>query len=190
MKNKFFLISICFLFTTANFSQNKKEVETYLNTLFQILEEKKTEEFYASLYPKLKEQIPVAQVNSFLGELHSNPNFKTEVKNFKTLAIGNLVTDAENAYALVDYISETHIEFTEEATQKLIAKGTSHFKKLYGERYSYDSDKKIIVTNKDFKILMVYEDQQWSHIPGVLKLKPYLNFCIKDEILTRLFAEE
>ena len=190
MKNKFLLISIYFLFTTANFSQNKKEVETYLNTLFQILEEKKTEEFYASLYPKLKEQIPVAQVNSFLGELHSNPNFKTEIKNFRTLAIGEFVSDTDNAYTLVDYVSETHIEFTEEATQELIAKGTSHFKKLYGERYTYDADKKLIVTSKDFKILMVYEDQQWSHIPGVLKLRPFLNYWINDEIITRLFAEE
>ena len=37
---------------------------------------------------------------------------------------------------------------------------------------------------------MVYEDQQWSHIPGVLKLRPFLNYWINDEIITRLFAEE
>ncbi|ADV50821.1 hypothetical protein Celal_3559 [Cellulophaga algicola DSM 14237] len=189
MKNKLLLIIIFMLFTFPVFSQSKSLVTSYLATLFQIVEHKKTEEFYATLYPKFKEQIPEDQISSFLGELHSNPNFKTEIKNSKIIEIGKIIKDKNKAYALVDYVSETHIEFTDKATEALMDKGRKHFKKLYGARYWYDDDKKLIVTSKDFKIVMVYENERWSHIPGAIKLKPYLNYWIEEKIIDSLFND-
>jgi hypothetical protein len=84
MKNKLLLIIIFFLFMIHIFPQSTSQIMDYLDTLFPILEPKKTEEFYTTLYPKFKEQISKDHASLFLGELYSNPNFNTEIKNFKT----------------------------------------------------------------------------------------------------------
>lgn len=36
---------------------------------------------------------------------------------------------------------------------------------------------------------MVFEKEQWSHIPRAIKLRLYLNYWIEEEIIEALFNE-
>ena len=135
----------------------------------------------------MQSQIPREQVSQFLGDLYTNPNFETNMDNFKILKIGNIVKRGNNFYVLVDYSAETNIFFTKDASDEFIEKAKNHFKELYNERYSYNDSDKVIVTSRDFEILVINENNIWSHIPGIVKLRPYLNYWIEEDVIEEIF---
>lgn len=179
---------LIFMVCLLTHSQTKKENNTasFLSDIFQMLENKETDKFFETFYFKLKNQIPKEQVHLFLGDLYNNPNFETRLTNFKTLKIRKTIEIENNSYTIVEYAAENKISFYKHAQTEFIENIKKNAEKLYKDTYSYDEANKIITTKKYFKILVVHENNIWSHIPGLDSLKPYLKQFIDEEIVVKI----
>ena len=184
--NKTILTLILLFNFIITYSQgNDKDLVDTFDKYRTLIERKDYDKAFDYYLKDFLKYVPKKDLKKELEKLNNKPYFKYFVDNSKISYKSKIISDTNKKYAVIEYVSYTHICFYENAPKEYIEERKEHWKSIYKGNYEFNQEKNEIITHRKHKLIAIF-DESWFFIPYKDKMKPYMNIWLPQNIINEL----
>jgi len=184
-KTTLILITILNIFFVDAQQPQEDELIDVFSKYRELIEDKNYDKAFDYYSKDFLKYIPKKKLKKEFLKLNNNPNFEYSVTNSILISKSKIIEEGNKKYTLIKYGANTHIKFSDNATDDYINERKNHFKNIYKGNYRYIKETNEIITYKEQVLIGVYE-KTWSFLIYKKKLKPYMYLWMPKGIIDKL----